>query len=109
MKAYKPMNRSEFRSKCNAEEKRLRKGNFEAHWYLSIDVLRTMGMDKLFIQEFVNRLGNQYECLIAGNVSIEDYISEVWDEYGFKFHGGEMIVRKTENDEILEERVLNDV
>ena len=109
MKAYKPLNKSELRSTLMKESERLRKGNFENHLYLTAYVLgEFFYWTDVQIQDFLNRLLNQYDCLIAGSIDINDFIDHCWEEYGFRFVNGNIDVRKTANDIALEDERLAD-
>lgn len=106
MNCYQPLNKSEMRATLLAEEAKLRKGNFENHLYLTAFVLRDFGFDNVKIQEFLNAVINQYDCILAGTVDINDFIKECWDEFGFKFEKGELVTKETKNDEAIENKIL---
>ena len=63
--------------------------------------LECMGATKVQIQSVINSILNQYDCLTAGTLTMDD-IHSYLEEYGIKVEGDVMVAKKTEYDEHID-------
>ena len=69
--------------------------------------LECMGATKVQIQSVVNSILNQYDCLVAGTLTMDD-IHEYLEEYGISVKGDEMYAERTEHDDEIDELKLGE-
>lgn len=70
--------------------------------------LECMGATKLQIQSVINSILNQYDCLTAGTLTMDD-IHEYLEEYGIKVNGDTLSAVRTEHDEHIDMLKLEDM
>lgn len=100
--------------KCNIKQHKpltpyqLKKHNSEIQWQAFIYVLgltayslECMGATKVQIQSVINCILNQYDCLIAGTVTMDDIHTYLAD-LGISFDKNELRSEKTEYDNQIE-------
>jgi hypothetical protein len=68
---------------------------------LTAMVLDTQGATKVQIQEVINGILNQYECLTAGNITMDD-IHNYLAEYGISVEDGTLYSSRTKYDEQMD-------
>lgn len=68
---------------------------------LTAMALDSQGATKVQIQSTINSILNQYDCLVAGTVTMDDIIDYL-DEYGISLKGDEMQIENTEYDNEIE-------
>ena len=69
--------------------------------------LECMGATKVQIQSVVNSILNQYECLTAGTLTMDD-IHSYLEEYGITVMDGEMYAKRTKHDDEIDELKLGE-
>ena len=69
--------------------------------------LECMGATKVQIQSVVNSILNQYDCLTAGTLTMDD-IHEYLEEYGITVMDDEMYAKRTKHDDEIDELKLGE-
>ena len=69
--------------------------------------LECMGADKLQIQSVINSILNNYDCLTAGTLTMDD-IHEYLEEYRISVKGDEMYAERTKHDDEIDELKLGE-
>ena len=69
--------------------------------------LECMGADKLQIQSVINSILNNYDCLVAGTLTMDD-IHDYLEEYGITIMDDEMYAQRTKHDEAIDELKLGE-
>lgn len=100
--------------KCNIKQHKpltpyqLKKHNAEIEWQafcyvlgLTAYSLECMGGTKIQIQSVINKILEQYDCLVAKTITMDD-IHTYLEEYGIKFNKAELSSEKTEYDNQIE-------
>lgn len=84
--------------------------NFRSFQYvlgLTAYSLECMGADKLQIQSVINCILNQYECLSAGTLSMDD-IHNYLEEYGIQVMDNHIYGKITKHDEAIDKLKLGE-